>query len=911
MLSHFMRFVFALAILAGVSVLAAPLLGAQELFLDFPPSLNVSNNPGQSQVADIALDPGGEVYVVWEDRSVELELFARSTDGGMTFSEPMALTQNNGDYSYGQARVESSQPGEVKVVMTVFDVVYGGAEIAFTRSADAGETFSQPVFVSELDGINSISADVATGWATVIAWNDNNMELGKTAVQYTLSLDDGATFSGPGRLDVSQGQVGCVDVALGDNGTIYAAWIQNDTPYGDEDGWEVFFTRSTDSGATFSAPLNISQYPQKSWCPRMALDASGTIYIVWAEGSYWSDMKPLFSRSLDGGNLFSAPRTLDGPLLSLEPSIAANGNGNVWVSWMTGDPTDRLYGLVTRSTDGGATFSAAASLPGGFEIASNQPEVVHVVWNEVPPGEDRSDIFYSRGSVSTENGAGGTTTLLGSIRDDFFFLETGNYIVDGYGSTDILVLPLFPDVYQFTQTGMSQYIARYLDYTIDINNIEYIQFGTNYPTRRPITEMTSGQIQDKVKKLTDLYLAFFGRAPDVAGLLYWQHMLFEEGRDFARISKDFSWSVEARLLFPQQGLSNADFVTTVYRNCFGRNPDGPGGEYWLDRFNALDTNDPEYLNQRGALVGELLLGAYAETSGPEDRRLLINKHEVAMAYANQLSIHPEEGFDEAINDLLAMVNGDPTTRYNAEHVINLVFGDAATLTDVMKNSTLLGAQWVHDPSYDADDDGDGWSEVQGDCNDSMNMTYPGATEICEDGIDQDCNGVDQSCPEIDGDGDGWLVSQGDCNDADFNIHPGAAEICGDGIDQNCDGVDVACGNCNDAPTLTELAGTWDLSTDYGQAGYDQLYLVLNANGSYTVYDYAGDSFDENGDCYWQESSSLNSLGNGLFRDNEDGSTATIQLCGDYMTISSDGLSETFPRSNFSSFSPICSTGYGD
>jgi hypothetical protein len=75
--------------------------------------------------------------------------------------------------------------------------------------------------------------------------------------------------------------------------------------------------------------------------------------------------------------------------------------------------------------------------------------------------------------------------------------------------------------------------------------------------------------------------------------------------------------------------------------------------------------------------------------------------------------------------------------------------------------------------------------------------HPGAAEICEDGIDQDCDGIDPGCACLtDADGDGYIsvTCEGgtDCNDADPTIHPGAAEICEDGIDQNCDGVDPAC-----------------------------------------------------------------------------------------------------------------------
>jgi len=44
----------------------------------------------------------------------------------------------------------------------------------------------------------------------------------------------------------------------------------------------------------------------------------------------------------------------------------------------------------------------------------------------------------------------------------------------------------------------------------------------------------------------------------------------------------------------------------------------------------------------------------------------------------------------------------------------------------------------------------------------------------------------------DNDGDGYTENGGDCDDSMGSIHPGAAEICGDGTDQDCDGSDLAC-----------------------------------------------------------------------------------------------------------------------
>ena len=91
---------------------------------------------------------------------------------------------------------------------------------------------------------------------------------------------------------------------------------------------------------------------------------------------------------------------------------------------------------------------------------------------------------------------------------------------------------------------------------------------------------------------------------------------------------------------------------------------------------------------------------------------------------------------------------------------------------------------------DIDNDSDGFSENTGDCNDKVPTIYPGAPEVYNDGIDQDCDGLDWA-PDIDNDGDGYSDETGDCNDADPAIYPGAPEKTGDGIDQDCDGKDLS------------------------------------------------------------------------------------------------------------------------
>jgi hypothetical protein len=102
-----------------------------------------------------------------------------------------------------------------------------------------------------------------------------------------------------------------------------------------------------------------------------------------------------------------------------------------------------------------------------------------------------------------------------------------------------------------------------------------------------------------------------------------------------------------------------------------------------------------------------------------------------------------------------------------------------------------------------DGDGDGFGAGE-ECDDTNPAIFPGATEVADDGVDQDCDGVDAITCFVDSDGDGAAGSgtavalDGDCDDAgegatatdcddvDPAVYPGAPEAC-DGDLEDCDG----------------------------------------------------------------------------------------------------------------------------
>jgi hypothetical protein len=171
-----------------------------EVFFSAP--VNLYNNPPDtlSYIVGVALDTRGNINVVWADHNCWQSfpctrtrhlLFSHSVDGGATFSTPKDISHQDGKASYGP-QIAVDGRGNINVVW------YVEGEIFFSRSVDGGATFSPPKVISNDAGgaaepqlVVDALGNINVVWQTQnwIGWNSN--------IWFSRSGNAGNSFSEP------------------------------------------------------------------------------------------------------------------------------------------------------------------------------------------------------------------------------------------------------------------------------------------------------------------------------------------------------------------------------------------------------------------------------------------------------------------------------------------------------------------------------------------------------------------------------------------------------------------------------------------------------------------------------------------------------------------------------------------
>ncbi|WP_312184396.1 DUF4214 domain-containing protein [Massilia timonae] len=132
-----------------------------------------------------------------------------------------------------------------------------------------------------------------------------------------------------------------------------------------------------------------------------------------------------------------------------------------------------------------------------------------------------------------------------------------------------------------------------------------------------------------VAAVQELYVAYFGRPADPAGLDYWTNIVEAQGST-AAVSATFATSPEYIVTY--YGKTNAQIVDQIYSNLFGRAADATGKAYWVDLLNKgtikVDT-----------IVAEV--AAAAHLAGNTDAERLENKVAGATAFTAEIDTPAE------------------------------------------------------------------------------------------------------------------------------------------------------------------------------------------------------------------------------------------------------------------------------
>jgi len=234
---------------------------------------------------------------------------------------------------------------------------------------------------------HSENPEIVTNGSNVYAlWLDDTN--GNIDIYFRRSVDNGSTFGETVNLSNNPGgSLNPTMVASRNTKNLYVVWEHIPGNNG-----EIFFTRSTDNGATFGTPIKIGNNTGLNGFPQVALsETNSNVHVVWHD----SENGVMLRRSTDNGATFGKPIILsDENVDSQNPQIAISDDNNVYVAWQS-NPQGRNGEIsFAKSTDSGATFETPIILSDKSvdsqnpQIAISQDNNAYLVWNNNATGNE-------------------------------------------------------------------------------------------------------------------------------------------------------------------------------------------------------------------------------------------------------------------------------------------------------------------------------------------------------------------------------------------------------------------------------------------------------------------------------------------------------------------------------------------
>jgi len=237
--------------------------------------------------------------------------------------------------------VVDSTTNNIYVTWTQFDE-YGTANpdmysnIHFSKSIDAGETWSDAIQINEISG-NCVDGDETTEGAVPAIGPNGEIYVawaGPAGIVFDRSLDGGNTWLSndifvnaqptgwdygiPGIYRANGLPITCCDISnSNNNGTIYVNW--SDQRNG-EDDTDIWISKSTDGGNTWTDAIRVNDDPpgKQQFFSWMTIDqTTGEVIIVFYDRRNYDDTNTdvFIARSMDGGETFENIKISESPFM--------------------------------------------------------------------------------------------------------------------------------------------------------------------------------------------------------------------------------------------------------------------------------------------------------------------------------------------------------------------------------------------------------------------------------------------------------------------------------------------------------------------------------------------------------------------------------------------------------------------
>lgn len=211
-----------------------------------------------------------------------------------------------------------------------------------------------------------------------------------------------------------------------------------------------------------------------------------------------------------------------------------------------------------------------------LRVSLSPGEILHVTFDDYVPTQGFHD------SAVAQDLGSGRPLVLGTSGADRIDIQDSSR-VDGGDGVDTVVLTGTPGTYTLGFAGDTvrlQDRSQNAETHITLQDVEWLvfsevlpQIGSDYFPIDRFDGLGTVRLED-IAAITELYIAYFDRAPDALGLHFWANA-FSEGMGLDAMVEAFFDQPEHRSLYGEVTDIPA-YITAVYDNVLGRSPDAAG-----------------------------------------------------------------------------------------------------------------------------------------------------------------------------------------------------------------------------------------------------------------------------------------------------------------------------------------------